>query len=308
MPRRPKTEEEGKRDRFYRRLHIDMARHVWNTPEQNLSDIEVLANLLSFSVHKKCDYFAVAERLLQRFGNLERVFNARMEILMEVPDIKLNTALTIKSIPAICKKAMLEQRPKQKRIRTPQDAEAYMRPHFIGYDFEQAYLLLLRDTDFPACDALLLAEGTGNEVLIEPQKILHEAVVAKSKKLILCHSHPLGMAFPSQNDLISTVSVSGTLKAAGIRLMDHLIFSGNQCVYLSENEQMDSGILAFSTKEPESIFKTRGDKSGAAKQSAAEREPEPQKPQEIHYVDPDYTPSIYDEYIRQSFEHEKDPR
>ncbi len=262
MPRRPKTEEEYDHDRFYRRMHFDLAKRVWDTPEGELSDTELLASLLGFSLTKKCDYIALAEELLDRYGSLDALLFSRTQELMTNPEIKLNTALLFRSIPTMCRLASLETR-KPKRIKTSRDAEAYLDPFFFGYDYEQAYLLLLKDSDFPL-PPVLIGDGTGSEVYIDPNKVLREALVAKSTKLILAHSHPFGSKTPSTNDLLSTVSLSKTLSEYGIRLLDHLVFGQDGCFSIAACEEIGSEVLAFSKNQPGSVFKKRNKNAGKA--------------------------------------------
>ena len=150
-------------------------------------------------------------------------------------------------------KCMREQRPKRKRIKTPEDARAYLFPYFLGYNFEQAYLLILKDNLYPK-DVIMLGEGSCGEVYIDRNRIVREVLLRHCTKAILAHSHPGSKVYPSSNDKIATIELSKKFRTIEMQLLDHLIFSGDKCYFLSQDEEMDKTILTFSTKEPGSIY------------------------------------------------------
>ena len=254
MPRREKTPEQIEHDRICREMHLQMIRDFKNT--ENKAEIpteDLLALLFSFSM-RKCDYKEQAEIMLKRYGSLVSFLDMTYDAMMLEPSIRLNTALMLKGIPAIIQKKMMAERPKRKRIKTPQDAEVYLKPYFVGSSFEQAYLLILSDQFFPK-DVVKLGEGLSNEVYISPRIILRTMLMHDSTKAILAHSHPAGEAEASTNDKIATLEVANTLDALHIQLLDHLIFTKRECVYLSDDIEMDHTVLTFSKREHVSIFK-----------------------------------------------------
>ena len=254
MPHREKTPEQIEHDRICREMHLQMIRDFKNTEnKEEIPTVDLLALLFSFSM-RKCDYKEQAEAMLKRYGSLVSFLDMPYDSMMLEPSIRLNTALMLKGIPAIIQKKMLAERPKRKRIKTPQDAELYLKPFFIGSTFEQAYLLILSDQYYPK-DVVKLGEGLSNEVFISPRVILREMLMHDSSKAILAHSHPGGEAMASKNDKIATLEVANTLAPLHIQLLDHLIFTKRECIYLSDDEEMDNTVLAFSKREYVSIFK-----------------------------------------------------
>ena len=229
-----------------------MIRDFKNADKEDLSTEEILALLLSFSL-KKCDYRKETAYLLRRFGSFENLLNSRAEYLMTDPQIRLNTALMLKGIPAMVKESHLQKLPKHRKIKTPQAAITYLEPYFIGYNFEQAYLLLLSDFDYPK-EVIMLGEGSGNHVYIDNDRILRELLLRRCNKAILAHSHPQGKPEPSMEDKLATAAIAKMFSPLNLQLMDHLIFTKNDCICLSEDEEMDRSVLAFSKNEPGSVF------------------------------------------------------
>ncbi len=251
MPRRARTPEEVAHDEFYKLVRRNMIQHFKQTPVENLSDEELLALLLSFSI-KKCDFNEAARNLLNEYGSFNNIFNARMDSLMLSPIVELHTALMIKGVPAMCQKMMLQKVSKHMKINKPQNAYTYMRPYFIGFNYEQVYLLILKDNYYPM-EIMFLSEGSGNDVYIDVNRILREAVMHNSSKLVLAHSHPKSAPKPSFNDKVTTIAIAEALGRLQIQLLDHLIIGKGQCYYMSEDEDMNQSILAFSKKPPVSM-------------------------------------------------------
>lgn len=254
MPRRPKTPEQIEHDRACREMHLQMIRDFQKAENrEDFTTEELFALLLSFSL-RKCDYKAEAAELLHRYGSFRNITDISADGLMMEPSIRMNTALMLKGIPAIVQKKMLENQPKHKTIKTPQDAQAYLMPYFVGSNFEQAYLLILSDYNYPK-DVVKIGDGSGDEVFISGTMIIRELLVRKCSKVILAHSHPNGKAEPSLNDKLVTLEIANRFKPLELKLMDHLIFTKKKCIFLSEDEEMDRSVLAYSTREPVSIFK-----------------------------------------------------
>lgn len=254
MPRREKTPEQIEHDRICREMHLQMIRDFKNT--ENKAEIpteDLLALLFSFSM-RKCDYKEQAETMLRRYGSFVSFLDMPYDSMMLEPSIRLNTALMLRGIPALIQKKMLAERPKRKQIKTPHDAEIYLRPYFVGSSFEQAFLLILSDRYYPKA-VIKLGEGLSNEVYISPRIIFREMLMHNCSMAILAHSHPAGEANASKNDKIATLEIANILEPLHLRLLDHLIFTKRECTYLSEDQEMDNTVLAFSKREHVSIFK-----------------------------------------------------
>ena len=252
MPRRPKPPEQVEFERNCRQMHLQMIKDFQNENPETFTTEELLALVLSFSL-QKCDYRQETKRILEEHGSYHNLLNCRAEYLMVDKMIRMNTALMLKGIPAMVKKARLAQRPKHRKIKTPEAARVYLEPYFIGYNFEQAFLLLLSDYYYPK-EVIMLGEGSGGEVYIDKRRILREALLKDSKKLILAHSHICKHAQPSKNDKLATVDIANMFRSIQVELLDHLIISSEECYFLSQDEEMDKSILAFSPREPVSIF------------------------------------------------------
>ncbi|MBQ9506606.1 MAG: RadC family protein [Clostridia bacterium] len=247
MVRREKTPEELEQEAYLKDLKLRLRARFRNTPADELDDNELLSIFLSYSI-RNYDYVKAADELIEHFGSLHGVMEARYDSLRQFTYVRQNTAVAIRALATVCKRAEMERRPKHRQIKQPQDAADYLYPYFIGCCYEKAFLLLLNDRFYPQ-DVVFLADGSGDDVFIDQKKVVREALMHKSTKVILAHSHPASMALPSYADKIATVTLSQTLRNAGITLLEHVIVSGMNYCFISEDEEITKDILAFSQRE-----------------------------------------------------------
>jgi DNA repair protein RadC len=83
-----------------------------------------------------------------------------------------------------------------------------------------------------------ICEGGITQTSVDVKKIMQTAVSCRAAGLVLGHNHPSGTITPSNNDILLTQKIQTAAKLLDLRVMDHLILSGNN--YYSFG---DDGIL-----------------------------------------------------------------
>ena len=73
-----------------------------------------------------------------------------------------------------------------------------------------------------------LAVGTVNAAPLYPREVVKLAVNERYPYMILAHNHPNGNAMPSQNDFNITKTIELALHFVDVRLVDHVIVSGDK--------------------------------------------------------------------------------
>ena len=79
-----------------------------------------------------------------------------------------------------------------------------------------------------------IAKGDVNTVHFPIRKIVEAAIGSRAVSVILAHNHPGGTLAPSREDLEATEAAKSALETVGIRLLDHLIVSGESYCSLRE--------------------------------------------------------------------------
>ncbi|MGK2895352.1 RadC family protein [Klebsiella michiganensis] len=99
------------------------------------------------------------------------------------------------------------------------------REEFVVLFLDNQHRLLAHDTLFT---------GTINHTQVHPREVVKAALRHNSAALIVAHSHPSGLAEPSQADRQITERLKQALDLVGIHLLDHLVVGGMDVVSFSE--------------------------------------------------------------------------
>ena len=83
-----------------------------------------------------------------------------------------------------------------------------------------------------------ISEGGFTQTSIDVKKILQMAVAHRASGLVLGHNHPSGSPSPSNNDILITQKIQAAAKFMDLKVVDHIIVSGNEYYSFS-----DDGIL-----------------------------------------------------------------
>ena len=83
-----------------------------------------------------------------------------------------------------------------------------------------------------------ISEGGAIHTSVDVKKIMQTAVANRAYGLVLGHNHPSGNITPSNNDILLTQKIQTAAKLLDLRIMDHLIVSGNNYYSFA-----DDGIL-----------------------------------------------------------------
>ena len=117
-------------------------------------------------------------------------------------------------------------------ISSPDEARRLLAPLFNGAAAEKIAVLHLGD------DRRLLGlrdyPGGSADAELPLRAVVEEALRLGTTALIIAHNHPSGDADPSAEDLRVSRLLADTARNLGIRLIDHLIFAGEDVRSLRE--------------------------------------------------------------------------
>lgn len=207
----------GHRDRIKNRFLKD-----------GLDDFEphaVLELLLFYGIPLK-DTNAIGHALLQKFGSLSGVFDAPYEELVKVNGVGKSAATLIKLIPQICRRYQENLDKDKNVIFSYNEAGRLLSQKFVGRSDEVIVLMLL-DSKNRVLYCGVVNEGTVTTANIYIKKIVKLAMQYNAVYAILSHNHPSGNCMPSKQDLSSTQWIYEALNIVEIKLIDHIIVSGN---------------------------------------------------------------------------------
>lgn len=208
---------------------------------------EVLELLLTYAIPQK-DVNPIAHALLDRFGSLSAVLEADAGELMRVPGVGENAATLIALMPELFGSYQRSQLGTRPVVTTFQEAVRYCLSLFYGAREEEVYLICLNQGGRVLHPALL-RRGTIDSVTIYPREVVELALRYRAHAVLLAHNHPSGHAHASQADQSVTQLVTQALGVVGVRLVDHLVISGQTACSVTRGTRSGAEPLQYRRRE-----------------------------------------------------------
>ncbi|MGQ0566741.1 MAG: RadC family protein [Gemmobacter sp.] len=181
-----------------------------------------LLELVLFRTIPRQDVKPLARRLLDTFGDLNRVVTAPALRLMAVDGVGEAVVQDLKILEAVSQR-MMRARVMNRPVLSSWDALVdYCHTAMAHRETEQFRVLYLDRKNVLIADEEQ-ARGTVDHVPVYPREVVKRALELNASALILVHNHPSGDPTPSQSDISMTGQVQDAAKVLGITLHDHLI-------------------------------------------------------------------------------------
>jgi DNA repair protein RadC len=181
-----------------------------------------LLELVLFRTIPRQDVKPLARRLLDTFGDLNRVVTAPIPRLMAVEGVGEAVVQDLKILEAVSQR-MMRARVMNRPVLSSWDALIdYCHTAMAHRETEQFRVLYLDRKNVLIADEEQ-ARGTVDHVPVYPREVVKRALELNASALILVHNHPSGDPTPSQSDISMTAQVQDAAAVLGITLHDHLI-------------------------------------------------------------------------------------
>ena len=97
----------------------------------------------------------------------------------------------------------------------------------------------------------IVSMGTLNSTIISPRDVFKSCILSNAAGFIAFHNHPSGKLEPSMEDIETTQRLSECGKFMDIKMLDHIIVSGNTGDYVSLKQKgyIDDRPLSVSVRE-----------------------------------------------------------
>ena len=194
----------------------------------------VLELMLFYCVPRK-DTRELALRLLDHFGSIVQVLDATPEELERDPGVGegISTFIAFRRELERYYRIKLDENPIDPLV-SPVDFERILRAKFIGRRNEVVYVLCL-DAKCKLLACLFVGEGSVNSANVPIRRIVEICLNANATSVVLAHNHPGGLAFPSIDDIQTTVRLAQALSTVDIHLIDHLIFADGDSISMAQS-------------------------------------------------------------------------
>ena len=116
---------------------------------------------------------------------------------------------------------------------SPKNTQDYLALEFGEYEHEIFGAIML-DNRNRVIEFETLFRGTVDGASVYPREVVKSALAHNAAAMILFHNHPSGIGDPSQADIQITERLKKALALVDIRVLDHIIVAGTECVVFSE--------------------------------------------------------------------------
>jgi DNA repair protein RadC len=231
------NKEKGKTEKPHYHGHRQRLRSRFlNGGAGSLQDYELLELLLTFAIPYS-DVKPLAKGLIQHFGSFTQVLDASPQDLIDFTGLKEYSATLINLVKACAEYYLKEEALKRKPIHSLDALVAYCRTAMGGLKDEQFRVLFLNSQNEIVAEEIV-QEGTVDQTVVYPRKVLELALKHKATALILVHNHPSGNLKPSASDRELTRALVKAAKTLNLTVHDHLIVSRQGYFSLAEHNML----------------------------------------------------------------------
>lgn len=186
-----------------------------------IPDYELLELILFRSIPRK-DVKPLARRLLDHFGDINRVITASPERLSKIKEVGDAVITDFKVLEAAAQR-LARARVIQRHVLSSWDALLdYCHTSMAHLETEQFRVLYLDRKNVLIADEEQ-ARGTVDHVPVYPREVAKRALENNASAIILVHNHPSGDPTPSDSDIAMTEQIATALSTLNIVVHDHLI-------------------------------------------------------------------------------------
>ena len=197
---------------------------------ESFDDHQVLELLLFYAIPRQ-DTNELAHRLLDTFGSLDKVFDARPEELMRVPGIGEHAAALIRLLPEAARRSRIVRESAAVVLSDRESIGRYLVPRFMDKRVEIVMLLCL-DTRLRVLDCRQIGSGGLNSASFSIRDIVQICLMQNARYAVLAHNHLSGIAVASTEDIYATREVKKALGLVGVKLLEHIIVTDGEYIAL----------------------------------------------------------------------------
>ena len=202
---------------------------------EHFDEHQVLELLLFYCIPRQ-DTNPIAHALLEHFGSLSQVIEAAPSELKKVTGMGEASATFLSLLNAFNRYYQVNKASSLVILNTLEQCGQYLMPFFYGRRNETVYLLCL-DAKCKVLCCKEVGEGSVNSAAVPIRRVVEMALGANATSVVLAHNHPSGIAFPSDEDQLTTRQLAVALAAVDITLVDHMIMADDEFVSLRQSDK-----------------------------------------------------------------------
>lgn len=196
---------------------------------ESLSAQEILALVMGRGI-KGESVMVTAQRLLDKFDNLQGIANGSIEELSDIRGIGLAKACQIKAAFELANRWDKSAQSKVKPVvRTPEEAYNELKGRSRDKKKEHFWAVML-NTRNQIIKSVEISIGSLDTSIVHPRELFKEAIAASAASVIVAHNHPSGNPEASQDDIKLTRRLVEAGTIVGIEIVDHIVIGDGKFI------------------------------------------------------------------------------
>jgi DNA repair protein RadC len=176
-----------------------------------------------------------ARRLAQDFGSISRLASAEPEELTASSGVTSDQAAALVSCFQLARLAAGDLPPP--RLASAADVAAVAMRE-IGNANRERVVVLVCDAANRLRRVVRVSEGSVDRALLPVREILNAVLRHDGRAFAIAHNHPSGDPSPGSEDVRATGELRTAARLVGVRLLDHIVVSGDQWERVSPERRM----------------------------------------------------------------------
>ena len=209
---------------------------------ETFDDTDILTTVLSYAKGPS-DTSGLVSRLLETFGSLKAILEARPEQLLGVEGMTLSRASLLSLVVPLTRVWYRCAMTVPDRIGNSREAEKYCLSLLAGERLENFFVIALNSK----CNVLgkrRISMGSLSEVSAYPRIVVETALNYNAHSVLLSHNHPGCTCAPSAEDIASTIQIQRLLNGVGIMVLDHIVVAGDRTYSMVQHGDIDYRVRA----------------------------------------------------------------
>ena len=201
-----------------------------------LSDAELLAIFLRTGVRGR-NAVELARDLLSEFGGLRQLLQADQANFTSHHGLGPAKYSQLQAVLEMGRRHLAASIQRESALESPQAVRDFLKAK-LRHELHEVFACLFLDTKHRVLAFEVLFYGTIDGASVYPRQVVKRALANNAAALILTHSHPSGVAEPSQADKVLTERLKEALALVDVRVLDHFIVGEGEPLSMVENGWM----------------------------------------------------------------------
>ncbi|MCD8089255.1 MAG: hypothetical protein LUD81_01275 [Clostridiales bacterium] len=216
-----------------------MERYAEEGGLDSFADHQIL-ELLLFYAYPRIDTNEIAHKFIEEFdGSIVSLFNASPEEIMNRCGVTMRTAVLISLVSDLSGYYIKKSREEPQYLDAPAKVQKYAVSRFVGKnsDIETFYIICLgeKNKKMALIKDLIISSNSPDTIELSMKDVVEKVLMSKAKFVVLTHNHPGGSLSPSSADVNTTTRIKDYLEPLGIKMLDHIIVSGEKYYSFAEH-------------------------------------------------------------------------